>query len=149
MAAIKMASQRLGVELQILEVRASGDLDSVLGAVRGGSQAIIQLSSPLFDQDPNAKRVADFAVKHHLATMSLFAGFAQLGGFMAYGPNLVEYYEGRIALYIDKILKGARPADLPIEQPTKFELIINLKTAKQIDVTIPQSVLYRADRVIR
>ena len=148
LAAIKMASQRFGVELQILEVRASGGLNGVLGAVRGGSQAIIQLSSPLFDLDSNAKRIADFAVKHQLATIALFAGFAQRGGLMAYGPNLVEYYEQRIALYIDKILKGAKPADLPIEQPTKFELVINLKTAKALGLTIPPSLLQRADQVI-
>lgn len=148
LAAMKVASQRLGVELQILEVRTSGELDSALVVgVRSGSQAIVQLSSPLFDLDPNAKRVADFAVRHHLPTISMFAGFARLGGFMVYGANLMEYYE-RLALYIDRILKGTKPADLPIEQPSEFELVINMKTAKSLGLTIPPSLLQRADQVI-
>ena len=115
-------------------------------AVTGGSRALVQLSSPLFDS-ALAKRIADFTAKHRLPAISMFRRFADAGGLMAYGPNQPEYYK-RPAVYIDKILKGAKPADLPIEQPTKFDLVINLKTAKALGLTIPQSVLARADQVI-
>jgi ABC-type uncharacterized transport system substrate-binding protein len=97
---------------------------------------------------PNRKRIVDFALKSRLPSVYGNTEAVDAGGLMAYGADLAESYR-RVAYYVDKILKGAKPDDLPIEQPTKFELVINLKTAKQIGVTIPQSMLYRADKVIK
>jgi putative ABC transport system substrate-binding protein len=110
------------------------------------SRALGQLSSPLFDS-ALAKRIADFSVKHRLPAISMFRRFADVGGLMAYGPNQREYYK-RLSVYVDKILKGAKPADLPIEQPTKFELIINLKAARALGLTLPAALLRRADQLI-
>ena len=94
------------------------------------------------------KEIAEFSAKQRLASLGGWSQFADAGGLMTYGPNLSDSFR-RVALYVDKIVKGAKPADLPVEQPTKFELVINLKTAKQIGVTIPPHVLARADRVIK
>ena len=96
---------------------------------------------------PNQKRIADFALKSRLPSVGDSAA-AEAGGLISYASDFADIYR-RVAHYVDKILKGAKPADLPVEQPTKFELVINLKTAKQIDVKIPQSLLYRADKVIK
>jgi putative ABC transport system substrate-binding protein len=147
LAAIKAAAEKLRIELQVLEIRSSGELERALeDGVKGGSLALVQLSSPLFDS-PLTKRIADFTTKHRLPAISMFRRFAEAGGLMAYGPNQPERSE-RLAVFIDKILKGAKPADLPIEQPSKFELVINLKTAKALGLTIPPSLLLRADQVI-
>ena len=149
LTAIKAGAEKLGIELHVLEIRGPGDLDHVLGAgLKRGSQALIQLTSPLFDTPTVATPIADFAVRHRLPAISMHRIFAVVGGLMAYGPNQPEYFK-RVPVYIDKILKGAKPADLPVEQPTKFELIINLKTAKALGLTIPPSVLARADEVIQ
>ena len=94
------------------------------------------------------QRIADLAVRNRLLAVSDGAGFAEVGGLLFYGPDLKPGYR-RGATFVDKILKGAKPADLPVEQPTKFEFVINLKTAKALNLTIPQTVLFRADRVIR
>ena len=146
LASIKRAAEKLGIELQVLEVRTSGDLDQALGAaVKGGSLALVTLSSPLFDDRTNTKQIAEFTMEHGLPAISLFRRFPEMGGLMSYGPR--EYYK-RVPVYIDKILKGANPGDLPIEQPTKFYYVINLKTAKALGLTIPQTVLVRADQVI-
>ena len=96
----------------------------------------------------NGKRIADFALKSRLPSMYNGRESVDVGGLMSYGADLADSYR-RVATYVDKILKGTKPADLPVEQPTKFELVINLKTAKQIGITIPQSMLYRADKVIK
>ncbi len=96
----------------------------------------------------NGKRIADFALKSRLPSVYGNREPVDAGGLMYYGANLADSYR-RVAYFVDRILKGAKPADLPVEQPTKFELVINLKTAKQIGVTIPQPLLYRADKVIR
>jgi putative ABC transport system substrate-binding protein len=93
-------------------------------------------------------QLADLALKHRLPTMFAFREYAEAGGLMAYGPSYAELFQ-RAAGYVDKILKGAKPADLPIEQPTRFELVINLKTAKALGLTIPPSVLGRADEIIQ
>ncbi|PYJ64203.1 MAG: ABC transporter substrate-binding protein, partial [Verrucomicrobia bacterium] len=94
------------------------------------------------------RRIVDFAAKSRLAIMSAESRWTEVGGLMSYGPDYADLYR-RAATYVDKILKGAKPADLPVEQPTKFEFIINLKTAKQIGLTIPPNVLARADKVIK
>ena len=96
----------------------------------------------------NQKRIADFAIQRKLPSVFARREVIDEGGLMYYGANLADSYR-RVAYYVDRILKGAKPADLPVERPMKFELAINLKTAKQIGVTIPQSVLYRADKVIK
>jgi ABC-type uncharacterized transport system substrate-binding protein len=96
----------------------------------------------------NEKRIAGFALKSRLPSMYTNREALDAGGLMSYGADLAHSYR-RVAYYVDRILKGAKPADLPVEQPTKFELVINLRTAQQIGVTIPQSMLYRADKVIK
>jgi len=104
---------------------------------------------PFFVIVPEQRRnITDLATKNRLPAVSDFVEFAEAGGLMSYGPNALEPIR-RSAVFVDKILKGAKPAELPVEQPTKFELVINLKTAKQIGLTIPPNVLARADRVIR
>jgi putative ABC transport system substrate-binding protein len=92
--------------------------------------------------------VAELALKHRLPAASMETGFAEAGGLLSYGPNVPDSHR-RAAIYVDKILKGAKPADLPVEQPTTFELVVNLRTAKALGLTIPPSVLVRADRVIQ
>jgi putative tryptophan/tyrosine transport system substrate-binding protein len=148
LAAIKAAADKLRIELQVLEIRRSEELDHALEAgLKSGSRALVQLSSPIFDS-PLARRIADFSLKNRLPGISMFSRFTEAGGLMSYGPNQSEYYK-RLAVYIDKILKGAKPADLPIEQATKFDFIINLKTAKTIGLALPQSLVARADQVIQ
>jgi len=137
----------LGVQLQSLEVRTANDFDSAFeAAIRERSRALITLPSPVFIT--HQKRIVDFANKSRLPAIYSFSDFVDTGGLMSYAPSLLENWR-RAAIYVDKILKGAKPADLPVEQPTKFELVINLKTAKQIGVTIPPNVLARADKVIK
>jgi len=145
--AIRASAEKLRIELQVFEIRRAGDVNYGLGAaVKGGSRALVQLSSPLFDS-PLAKRIADVTLTHRLPSISMFRRFPERGGLMAYGPNQAQYYK-HLSMYIDKILKGAKPGDLPIEQPTQFDLVINLKTAKALGLTIPPSLLQRADQVI-
>jgi len=148
LAAARAPAQKIGLDLKVLEIHDLGDLEPALEAsVKGGAQAIVELSSPLFNLNSSEARVAAFAIKHRLPTISMFRTFAAVGGLLAYGPQQPEYLR-RLAAYVDKILKGAKPGDLPIEQPTKFELIINLKTAKALGLAIPPSLLQRADQVI-
>ena len=97
---------------------------------------------------PHRTRILDLAAKHRLPAASQYREFAEAGGLLSYGPNLPDQFR-RAATYVDKILKGTKPSDLPVEQPIKFEFVINLKTAKQIGLTIPPNVLARADKVIR
>ena len=147
LAAIKAAAEKLRLDLLVLEVRNFGETEHVLkAAVTGGSRPLVQLSSPLFAA-PRARRIAEFTTKHRLPAISPFRSFAEAGGLMAYGPSEAEYGK-RPAVYIDKILKGTKPGDLPIEQPTKFELVLNLKAAKALGLTFPPSLLQRADQVI-
>ena len=144
---VEMAAQSLGLKIQRLEIRNPNDLEGVfLAATKGRAGAVTTLSSPVIFT--HRKRVVEIAVKSRLPTIHGQIEFAEAGGVMVYGPNDADMYR-RAATYVDKILKGAKPADLPVEQPTKFEFIINLKTAKQIGLTIPPNVLARADKVIK
>jgi putative ABC transport system substrate-binding protein len=141
------AAKTFRLRLQIVEVRGSNDFDKAFSAIikeRAGS--LIELPSPLFHS--NRKRIVEFAAKSRLPSIFHSRDFVDAGGLMCYGEHNADLLR-RVAYYVDRILKGAKPADLPVEQPTKFELIINLKAAKQIGVTIPPNVLARADRVIR
>jgi ABC-type uncharacterized transport system substrate-binding protein len=141
------ASQALGLQLQSLEVRSPKELeDAFESATTSGTQALLTLTDPLLQS--HRKQIVDFAAKNRLPSIHPDSEYVEAGGLMSYAVNALEFY-AHAATYVDRILKGAKPADLPVEQPTKFELVINLKTAKQIGLTIPQSVLYRADRVIR
>jgi len=141
------AAKAQAMHLQILEIREASDFESAFRAAnKGRVRALILLPAPIVATQ--AKQIAELALKNNLPAISPVSEFPNAGGLMSYGANLAELYR-RAATYVDKILKGAKPADLPVEQPTKFELIINLKTAKQIGLTIPPNVLARADRVIR
>jgi ABC-type uncharacterized transport system substrate-binding protein len=141
------AARPLGVTIQPLEVRSPDDFDRVFGHIaRERGDAVILLLDPLFTA--NLRDIAALAAKSRLPALYGVRELADAGGLMTYGPNLLELNR-QMASYIDKILKGARPADLPVEQPTKFELIINMKTAKVPGLTIPQSLLLRADQVIQ
>jgi ABC-type uncharacterized transport system substrate-binding protein len=143
----EIAARSLGLQLQAMEVRGREDLDAAFQtAVRARAQAVIMVQSAIYSR--HTVTLASIALKSRLPTMSGETGYAQDGGLMNYGPNIPDSWR-RAAGYVDKILKGAKPADLPIEQPTKFELVINLKTAKAIGLTIPHSLLVRADAVIQ
>jgi len=145
LAAIKAGAEDLQIDLQVLEVRSVEELDhAVEVAVRDGSRALVQLSSPLFNNAAFAASITDSTAKHRLPAIAGFRSFPEAGGLMSYGPNQMEYYR-RLPVYIDKILKGANPSDLPIEQPTRFDLVINLKTANMLDLTIPQSLRAQAE----
>ncbi len=141
------AARVLKLKLKYVEVQSRDDIESSFkAAARERAQALIILQNLVANTHRN--RVAELAVKNRLPAIMPFTEFVDAGGLMSYGPNNPDLFR-RAAIYVDKILKGAKPADLPVEQPAKFELIINLKAAKQIGLTIPQSVLFRADRVIR
>jgi len=144
--AVESAAASFGVRLQVLEVRRPEDIGRAFGSMHGRSRALIVLPSPmLFFQ---TERLAKLALKHKLAATSLFRLFAESGGTLAYGPDQSLVNE-RCAVLVAKILGGAKPADLPVERPSKFTLVVNLKTAKALGLTIPQSVLFRADEVIQ
>jgi putative ABC transport system substrate-binding protein len=141
------AARALGLTIQSWEVRGADNFDKVFTAM--GKQlpdGLYVRGSPLMAA--NGKRVADFALKSQLPSIYIIRTAVEAGGLMSYGADQAESYR-RVAYFVDRILKGTKPADLPVEQPTKFELVINLKTAKQIGLTIPQSLLYRADKVIK
>jgi putative ABC transport system substrate-binding protein len=144
-APLSAAARSLKLPLQHLDVM-NADFDGAFTtAKRAGAGAVMLVESPR--TVVNRTRIAELGLKHRLPVMSQFSRLVEAGGLMSYGPDLSDLF-GRAASYIDKILKGAKPADLPIEQPTKFELVINLKTAKALGLTIPQSLLQRADQVI-
>ncbi len=143
----ELAAGALGVKFQFLEVRGSKDIETAFQAAsKGRADAVLVLESSIFVvQRP---QIADLAVKTRLPAMYSRREYVEDGGLMSYGTNFADLSR-RAASYVDKILKGAKPADLPVEQPTKFEFIINLKAAKRISLTIPPNVLARADRVIK
>jgi putative ABC transport system substrate-binding protein len=141
------AAGALNVTLQILEARRPDDLEgAVQSALRERAEALIVLPEGLFTSQ--RKRILGIVATNKLATIYYDKEFVEAGGLLSYGVSFPALFH-RAAIYVDKILKGAKPADLPVEQPTKFELIINLRTAKQIGLTIPPNVLARADRVIK
>ncbi|MBI4587995.1 MAG: ABC transporter substrate-binding protein [Candidatus Rokubacteria bacterium] len=140
------AARALGVQLHVLEARSPNDLDRAVAAVtRERAGALIVLPSPIFLNEP--RRVVDLVARTRVPAVYFAREFAEVGGLMAYGAD-IAYIVGRAASYVDKILKGANPADLPVEQGSKFELVINLKIAKALGLTIPSSVLTRADQII-
>jgi putative ABC transport system substrate-binding protein len=144
---MEAAAKAVGLKLQSLPVRSLDDFDSAFArAKREGAQALITTVSPLFNDQQ--RQVLDFAAKNRLPAMYPASEFVEAGGLMSYGPNYTDLWR-RAADFVDKILKGTKPADIPVEQPMKFEFIINLKAAKQIGVTIPPNLLVRADKVIR
>jgi putative tryptophan/tyrosine transport system substrate-binding protein len=141
------AAQALSLQLHSFEVQTLQDIEKALVEIpKLRSSALLVLLTPLVTL--HSKRIVELALKQHLPGMYPTRQFAEEGGLMAYGPLIGDLYR-RAATYVDKILKGAKPADLPVEQPMKFEFVINLKTAKQIGLTIPPNVLARADKVIR
>jgi putative tryptophan/tyrosine transport system substrate-binding protein len=145
---LPVAARALGLTIQPWEVRAADDFERVFAAISKWRPdgLFVPAAGPVMTA--NQKRIVDFALKSRLPSMYSLRLFVDAGGLMYYGADLADSYR-RVAYFVDRILKGAKPADLPVEQPTKFELVINLKTAKQIGLTIPQSVLYRADKVIK
>jgi ABC-type uncharacterized transport system substrate-binding protein len=144
---VEAVGRSLDLRLQPLAVRSATEFDSAFSAiVRERAGAVLVLSTPLFMGE--SKRLAELALTHKLPTMFGPREHVEAGGLLSYGPDRADLYH-RAAAYVDKILKGANPADLPVQQATKFELVINLKTAKALGLTIPQSVLLRADEVIQ
>jgi putative tryptophan/tyrosine transport system substrate-binding protein len=144
---IETVARALKISLQPVEARSPDEYNTAFGAaIKGRADAILVVSDPMFLSDRT--RLADLATKSRLPAIYAVLEHVEAGGLMAYAADRVDMFR-RAADYVDKILKGAKPADLPVEQPTKFEFIINLKTAKQIGLPIPPNVLARADRVIK
>ena len=144
---LPVAARALGLTVRSWEVRAADGFEKVFAALsKQRPDGLYVGGGPLMY--PNRKRIADLALKSRLPSMYVRRDFVDAGGLMYYGADLADSYQ-RVAYYVDRILKGAKPADLPVEQPTKFELVINLKTAKQIGVTIAPEVLARANRLIK
>ena len=142
----EVAGQALGVQLQFVDARGLENFDGAFAdmtSARAGGLTVLPSARLLREH----RRLVDLAARNRLPAVYTSREFVDAGGLMAYGAHLTDLYR-RAATYVDKILKGAKPADLPVEQPTKFELVINLKTAKALGLTIPQSVLGRADQVI-
>ena len=142
----EVAANALGLTLQSLQIRGPEEFESAFtAAIRGRADALMVLQEPSIFL--HRRQVADLAIKSRLPMIAEIREIADAGAFMSYGPNLADMYR-RAATYVNKILRGAKPSDLPIERPTTFELVVNLKTAKALGLTIPQSILLRADRVI-
>jgi putative ABC transport system substrate-binding protein len=142
-----VAARGLKLTIQPWEVRATGDFDKVFAAIgKQRPDGLYVMGGPVINT--NRIQIVGFALKSRLPTIYSLREFVDAGGLMSYGADQAHSYR-RVAYYVDRILKGAKPGDLPVEQPTKFELAINLKTAKQIGLTIPPEVLGRADRVIK
>ena len=145
--AAEAAARSLNLQMHVVEVQATAQYDGALETLkRDGADALLVLSSSTFFAE--RRRIADLAIKHRLPLVAPFREVAESGGLMAYGPNIVELWKQRVPVYVDRILKGAKPGDVPIEQPTKYELVVNLKTAKTLGLTIPPTLELRADQVI-
>ena len=140
------AARELGVRLQVVEARSAADIDRAFSHMtRAGAAALTVLGSVMFSNE--RRRLVDLAAKHRVPTVYPWREFVDAGGLMSYGPNGPDLFR-RAATYVDKILKGAKPADLPVEQPTKFELVINLKTAKALGLEVPPLLIAQADELI-
>jgi putative tryptophan/tyrosine transport system substrate-binding protein len=144
---LQNSARGLGLTIRLSEVRDPADFDRAFSAMaREGVNGLMVAAGTLTSTHP--KRIVDLVSKSRIPAMYGERSFVEVGGLMSYAANFTEQYR-RAAVYVDKLLKGTKPADIPVEQPTKFELVINLKAAKQIGLTIPQSVLYQADKVIK
>jgi putative ABC transport system substrate-binding protein len=150
MKEVVTAAKFLRLQLQILEVRSADDLEMAFAAVtRERADALMTLPNPLLRLDnPTRKRILDFTLNRRMPSMYEGSEWVEAGGLMSYGPDDDDNFR-RAATYVDKILKGSKPADLPVQQPMKFEFVVNLITAKQIGLTVPPNLLVRADKVIR
>ena len=146
MESVKSAARSLGLPLQILEVREPGDFDAAFAAMVKERAGALLLTGPMFFI--HRVRLAELARKNRLPSMSTQSQWVEAGGLMSYAPSFPDLWR-RTATYVDKILRGAKPTDLPIEQPAKFELVINLRTARELGIAMPQSMLQRADEVIQ
>ena len=146
MQEMEVAAPTLGIALQSLPIRTVDELaESLRLAIQGNAQAVVTMDDPLIQSQ--RARIVEFATLQRLPLMSEFRPGTEAGGLISYGPNQTDMWR-RAALYVDKILRGAKPADLPVEQPTKFEVVVNLKTARTIGLEVPTSILLRADEVI-
>lgn len=146
LSALQRTARRFDLDLQVYEVRAPEDIEKAFSAIHARPQALIVLPSPMMFT--HSARIADLAVRYRLPATSVFRVFPEAGGFLSYGPDGAEVTQ-RNALQVARILGGAKPGDLPIERPSKLDLVVNLKTAKALGITVPQSILVRADDVIR
>jgi len=145
--AINIGARALSIQLQPIEVRSAHSLEAAFeAATKGRAQAVVVLSAPAFSND--SPRLAHVALTSRLPTITPFKEFAVAGGILAYGPDEDSNYQ-RLASLVDKILRGGRPSDIPVERPTRFNLVVNLKTARALGLTIPQSVLFRADEIVQ
>lgn len=144
--AAQVAARTADITLVPIPFRGAGDLDGAISrAVKGGAGALLVLTSP--EIFLARERIAESARRYRLASASIFPAYADAGGLLGYGPNLAGLYR-QAAKYVDRVLRGVRPADLPIERPSKFEFVVNLKTARALGLTIPPSLLARADKVV-
>ena len=144
---VQTAAQKSGAKLLPVQARNPQEIESAFSTMaRENAEAVIVANDGVFAQDQ--RRIAELAAQHRLPSVTLRREYAEAGGLMSYGPSFLDQYR-RAASYVDKILKGAKPADLPVEQPTKFELVINGKTAKALGLKIPQSLMISADKVIQ
>ena len=143
---MERAAPAVGIVLQSLPIHSADEIDAALqSAIQANAQAIVTMDDPLVQSQ--RVRIVEFAMRRHLPLMSEHRPIPEAGGLMSYGPNQIHMWR-RAAAYVDKIFQGAKPADLPVEQPTKFELVVNLKTARALGIEIPTSILLRADELI-
>ena len=143
---MELAAPAVGIVLQSLPIHSADEIDAALqSAIQANAQAIVTMDDPLVQSQ--RVRIVEFAMRRHLPLMSEHRPIPEAGGLMSYGPNQIHMWR-RAAAYVDKIFQGAKPADLPVEQPTKFELVVNLKTARALGIEIPTSILLRADELI-
>ena len=144
--AVRKAALVLGVDLQVLEIHIPEDIDKAPSAFRGRPQAMIVLPSPMMWYQ--SARLAQVATKYRLPAISMFLPFAYAGGLLVYGPDMAATFE-QCAVLLAKVLGGAKPRDLPVERPSKFEFVLNLKTARDFHLIVPDTVLLRANRIIQ